>query len=368
MSMLLAGQVLGATWNPKVTLTNSNNAWAYGLTTVGTSTAVVVYTNNGRVNVRRSTNSGASWGPSVNFGSGDFPAVASAGSTVDVVWTQSGNFGQDAWLRYGRSANGGSSFGSSTLLASVNDPGSGAQIIAGVAHGPAGLVAVVWHELPSDLVRIRISTDGGNSFGSAQTLATISSSYVRPPMVAIGKGVVYVAYLVNDTNIEFRRSLDRGTSWSLANQLASDASYGDNIYALSLTASGSKAYLAYAAESGPSRWVRYRATADKGNTWTPAADLSSPSGFPSYKPVISLKGNVMRAVFQQCGNNSCTNSTVSYRQSGANWGTMETVSPSGPSWAEPAGVGFAGRIIVLYDAEHGTNPYLADSDVYVRTR
>lgn len=373
LSLVLAGQSMAATWNPKVRLTSSSNGMGFGLVTLGTSTAVAGYidTHGAGIYIRRSTSSGATWSARLKLAAHvTWGAIAGVGSSVDVVWTEDTDFNQDSSIRYARSGDGGMSFGAPVELAAVSDPAGGAGLVPGVARGPGGIVAVVWHEHPADLIRVRISNDGGATFGGVQTLATLSSGYFRPPMVAIGNGVIYVAYLATETSIELRRSLDGGANWTAAVQLASDVSYQQNIYAMSLTASRSHAYLAYSAENGSSRWVRYMRTIDKGSTWSPVADLSSPSGTASYKPVISLKGSVVRVAFTTCGNSSCTSSRVSYRQSsnGTTWTTVETASHSGPSWAEAKGVGYAGRIIVLYDAERYRSVYDYNSDVFVRTR
>jgi hypothetical protein len=86
LSLVLAGQSLAATWTT-VPLTSSGNTWAEGLVTLGSSTAVAVYSDTGAIFVRRSTNSGATWKAPLRLAaSGWNPAIAGRGTNVDVVW------------------------------------------------------------------------------------------------------------------------------------------------------------------------------------------------------------------------------------------------------------------------------------------
>jgi hypothetical protein len=355
LSLVLAGQAAAAAWSSPLALTSSGNGWAGDLVTLGASTAVAVYEDGGRVFVRRSTNSGASWAPRVRLSAdGQYPAISGRGSKVDVAWVRGHT------VRYARSTNSGASFGASVVLA---NPAFLAADQVDVARGPSGRVAVSWTEVSPGMgsdesrVRVRVSTNGGASFGKTKTLATSA----RGSTVAAGKGVIYVAYSKQNGSVQLRRSRDSGGSWTPATTITRNGEGAQ------LTASGAHAYIGYAQGSAAS-WVRYRRSTNKGATWTSPVNLSSSTGRPSYSLHMSLKSGVVRAAFERCLDAACDTSGVFYRQSsnGTSWTAAEKVSTDAGRDAHPAGVGFAGRIIVLYGIHVGLDGYL-DPNVYVRT-
>jgi hypothetical protein len=359
LSLLLVGQTLAVSWSSPIPLTSSGNGWAGGLVTLGASTAVAIYEDGGRVFVRRSTDSGVSWAPRLRLTTdGESPAIAARGSKVDAVWEQGGR------VRYARSTDSGASFGASRTLSPSPEPLWPFDLA--VARGPNGRVAVAWVEAQLGFgdafsrVRVRVSRDGGATFDKAKTLARGSTTFYLPS-VAVGKGVIYVAYS-SESRLRLRRSLDSGATWKAATTITSQ---GDGA---SLTASGSQAHIAYSEFNGSNTWVRTRRTTDKGKTWASPINLSSATGKPSYSPRLSLQGGVVRAAFERCLDSSCNTSGVFYRQSsnGTSWTSAEKVSTDAGRDAHPAGVGFAGRVIVLYGIHVGLDGYL-DPNVYVRS-
>ena len=236
-------------------------------------------------------------------------------------------------------------------------------------------MAVAWHQAPIDTfetntIQVRVSGNGGTSFDAPTTLASISADWMRPPAVAVGGGVIYVAYFINDTNVRLRRSLDGGVTWKPPVTVSNNGSVAMNIVALSAVAAGDRAYVAFTVENAGQTWTRYRRTANSGASWSSPIDLSVPSANPSLIPELALKAGVLHAAFEQCGDPSCATSAVYYRSSanGTTWSAAEKVSHNGPEWAYPGGVGFAGRIIVPYSADNGgTDPFGPNSDVFVRT-
>ena len=372
MSLVLSSQVVATTWTPKVALTNTSNGQGYGLATLNSSTAVAIFVDGSKTYTRRTTNSGGTWRPRVQISGGGtwFAAVAGKGTSVDAVWSRTTNFDQDGFLNYRRSTDSGATFAAATPIATMSDPGGFVLYAPAVARGPAGRVAIAWHELSTAINRfqIRVSTDGGATFGLAIPLAATTADYARPPTVAIGDGVIYVAYFVDATRVELRRSLDDGVTWSLPVTIASDAYPSGNIYALSMVANGTAAHFAYSAKSGSTEWVRYRRTADKGATWTAVSNLSPATGFKERRPSLSLAGGVVRAVYEACETSDCSSMRVTYRKrSSGGWSAEEEASHPTAQWATPAGVGYASRVIVVYDADHYRSPYVYNGDLYART-
>jgi hypothetical protein len=357
LTFVLASQSMAATWAQPVRLTSSGHTWAHGLVALGSSTVVAAYHESSQVLVRRSTDSGATWKAALRLAaSGWDPAISGRGSAVDVVWLKQNSGG--TVIRYARSTNSGASFLSAVRLS----PKTGRALWPSVARGPDGRVAVAWYDDSSAKVLVRVSTNGGASFASAKTMATVP--WASSPAVAIGKGVIYVAY--NDlSGVVVRRSTNSGSTWSSARPVAADHN-GDPLNPLSITAAGSQAYIAYTAGMGPEgTFVRYSRTIDKGKNWTSPANLSAPTALTSRSPKISLKGGVARVVFQRHLDEDGLTDAVFYRQSsnGTSWTTATRISvPTLTPEASPAGVGFATQIVVFYTGLEDS----MNSNVYVR--
>jgi hypothetical protein len=366
LSLLMAGQSLAASWGA-VPLTSSGTAMAEGLVTLGTSTAVAVYSDIDAVFVRRSTDSGATWKAPLRLAAtGWDAAIAGRGTKVDVVWIKVTSSAKV--VRYARSSDSGKTFRPSVRLS----PKAAIASFPSVARGPDGRVAVAWYDESSSKVRVRVSTNGGASFASGKTMATVPE--VSSPAVTIGKGVIYVAYndrsRPTDRGLVVRRSTNSGSTWSSARLVAADSN-GDPLSRVSITAEGGQAYIAYRAGMGPEgTFVRYSRTTDKGKNWTSPANLSSPAAFTSGSPRISLRSGVVRVVFERNLDENGSTGAVFYRQSanGTSWTAAEMVSvPTITPWAWPAGVGFAGKIIVLYTGWSPNEPWW-DNDVWAGTR
>jgi hypothetical protein len=350
LSLVLASQTMAATWGAPVALGQTSDlVHSVDLVALGSSTVVAVYAevdgfnpSESDVLARRSTDSGASWGSPIRItGKGRWPAISGRGSNVDVVWVA-----PNGRVRYARSTNSGKSFGASVALSpsgrSASDPS--------VARGPDGRVAVAWEEYLDELsgqvtVKVRASKNGGGSFGPAKVMTAVGS---QGSDVAIGKGVIYVAYHVGFDKLRVKRSLDSGTTWSSAAKVT-DRSWSDGV---SMTAVGRHAYVAYTTSRSGSNFfrARYRRTTNSGATWSSQMDLA-PATWETHAPDISLKGGVVRAVFNRCDNNwdYCDSDRVMYRESsnGTSWTTAQRVSPKSVETWGPR-VGFAGRIVVAY--------------------
>jgi hypothetical protein len=154
LSLVLATQAVAATWSQPTALTKSGKAHAGGVVTLGTSQVIAAYLNNGRVVVRRSTDSGATWLARQRLAkNARAPAIAGRGTNVDVVWVN-----KNGRVRYARSTNSGASFRPTVALSpefiKVRSPK--------VARGPNGLVVVAWTQQFAE-VHARISTNGGAS-------------------------------------------------------------------------------------------------------------------------------------------------------------------------------------------------------------
>jgi hypothetical protein len=350
LSLVLAGQSLAATWSGPIQLTTSGIAFAEGVATVGSSTVLAVYSEHSpempdfpfeyAVRLRRSVDSGATWAPHIELASKGFePDIAARGSKVDVVWTTGGR------VRYARSQNGGQAFGSTIALSPTGLPFA---VNPSVARGPNGLVAVAWENLNTQVAKVRVSTNGGASFGPMTNVASVA--YDLGVKVAVGDGAIHVGFAADFDELQVISSTDEGVSWSLPSTITNDL-YGihDDF---DLVAAGDLVYVAFTTESpaGDPR-VKLRGSTDSGANWTAETRLS-PAGWNAWEPDLSLTGGVLRAVFTRL-----SPQRVFYRESadGISWTAAEKVARPGYE----ASVGFATDIIVLYRIGTG--------DVFART-
>jgi len=338
LSLVVAGQAFAAhSWSGRISLSSSVLAYEYGVAGLNSNTAVAVLLqwngSNYDVATTRSVTSGTSWSaPSTIASRAASPAIAGRDPHVDVVWSHRGR------VIYARSDDDGATFGPHMRLSGRNFAGD-----LSVARGPGGLVVVAWQNGHTDKIKVRVSTDGGDSFGAATTFN--SHAQDMGTAVAAGNGVAYIAYKTKPSRLVVRRSTDGGASWSSATVATTDG-YGINDQ-LTLTASGSVAYLAYATNNSyhPAFGaIRYRRTLDSGASWSAERNIAPPkwkTGFPD----ISLQGSKLRAVFAR---KTSTGYGVYYRQSGngLHWSTIERVD--GHNALDPA-VTWAGNIIVVFE-------------------
>jgi len=280
-------------------------------------------------------------------------AIAGRGSNVDAVWIEKVSDPDTAEVRYARSSDRGASFPSSHVFAS---PSAGYPLDLSIARGNDATVAIAWTTKQGSwsIIRVRVSADGGDTFGPSATLAT---GLARDVKIAIGDGVIYAAFVARTSNgsrsVYVRRSFDGGSTWSARRKLGAKVYNGfslDVSTAPTLTAEGADAYLGFM--SGvPDGRVRlfFRGTADAGDSWTPVRRLTGPL---SYNPraEMTLQDGVLRVAYARCGNRFCDWQTIRYKESadGTHWSDSELV---GYSDVQPwvAGVGRAGKVMVMHD-------------------
>jgi len=345
LSVVLASQSLAATWSPAKQLTTSGTAFAEAVATVGSSTVLAIYVEHSpempdipfgyAVRIRRSVDSGATWQPPIQLSSDGLEAdIAARGSNVDAVWAQNKR------IRYAHSDDGGQTFGPSVALSPSGLPFSRNP---SVARGPNGLVAVTWENLNTQVAKIRISTDGGSTFGPMMNVADVA--YDMGVKVAVGNDVIHVAYAQEFDELRVVSSTDDGASWS-APEPISDELYG--VYEqFDIVANGTRAYLAFttANDFGVTA-VKYRGTADNGASW-PTAGVIAGTAANASEPSLALTGGVLRAVYSRR-----SPSRVFYRESpdGVSWSAAEKAAQPGYE----ASVGFASNIVILYRVGTGT--------------
>ncbi len=354
LSVLFSGHVAAADWvGPSTIWAEDGAVDATGLVALDNTTVAVAYsqrlTDGARdVWVRRSTDGGQAWAPptrvsrpgthSQTLGLG---GIGGYGQSVDAVWLESTSGGYSQ-VRYARSTDGAATFTSSVALSK-----SDSVSVPVVARGPNGVVAVLWHSRTSSQVFIRVSKNGGQTFARRQALfaTTEAFGYQRNFAVAVADGVIYVANS-NAMGIEIRRSFD-GSHWGRRTQVAwyrpelADIGY---TWPVSLTAEGNQAFVGFIRYTKNGFTPSYRRTTDRGASWSARSSLAPRHPELKYMllPLLSLRDGVVRTIFGV--------SEVLYREShdGLTWTTAERVDANAFHPA-PVGVGFTDRVVVVYD-------------------
>jgi len=262
----------GVTFTDLGALTSATDDFGYPFLARNAMTGTIYLTTlagNGGVQVSRSINGGLNFFPPVNATSGvpnpvfDRMVIAvdnfAGGGTAYLLGT---DFSTDA-IRFFRSTSDGTTWLPSTGVIIVNGVQSNGPF---VAVAPRHNVFAFWFEpgVPQRL-RVRRSTDLGNTFGAAVTVATLS---ITAPSGDLGlggfgtnaflqavvnpvNGNIYVIYPDNPAggdraDIFFRQSTDSGATWGAAVRVNDDATPRDQWQpTLAVTPDGSRLFVGW---------------------------------------------------------------------------------------------------------------------------
>ena len=357
LSLLVAGQVSAASWRAPFPLTDAVISRFGDIVGLGGSNAVATYTESidsseaDELYTRRTTNGGKAWSaPLLITNDGGSPAIAGLGPIVDLVFNSS-----NGRVRYARSDDGGQTFGASMALS----PKGRFAWRPAVAHGPDGLVAVAYEDVQNGNIYVRVSHNDGMTFDSADLLADNGNE--NGVGVAIGDGVIYVAYGIDGSRLKLRRSTNEGATWKKAQTIA-NGQWDDGI---SLTAAGQQAYIAFTLDNEFPEFSRvwYRRTTDGGASWAQARPMA-PADWTTYNPDIVIENGAVHAVFARCITDIdyCFYELAYYTGStnGTTWPVRNRITPDSLYAAYFPKVAFAGKILALYigDSEEHTRPYV----------
>ena len=328
-----------------------------GIVRTGAASALVVWEDGRAVYARRTADGGRTWSPRSTLVSGveHYPSVAGVGRDVDLAYVQSVRCPTDGSrarrLFYRRSADGGETWGPARAMTSACS-----QIAdQDVARHAGGRVSVVWTGLYSGQMFTRTSTDGGTTFGSARSAGRTGNSepgprtfYGADPALAIGDGVMYLAYTAGPDVLAVRHSRNGGATWSSPVQFA--ASTGPAF--ASLVAAESRAILGYSSTASGHSLATYRRTVDRGGTWSGPRPLvpATREEFSS-SPRFAYQQGLLAALVKH---GSPGASPVWHLQStdfGATWSARSRVSiaHTGRPDPDPGGVAILdGRHVALY--------------------
>ena len=376
--LVVAWPVGAITWETpsQVSSGGLSAAWRGSLVATGASSAVVTDRDStpdpAAIFTRHTTDGGDTWSTPYHLSTAgvervDHASLAAAGQTVDAIWSEGTDcFFGPCVLHYARSVNGANSFGASKALSGAAGLALTSQVVRS-----GTLVVVAWTDGLTGKIWSRVSVNGGTSFKAAKLIATTTNgqAYFRDGYVsvAIGTGVIQLAYLQNGTTLRLRRSTDKGTTWKTAQTLASNAFHGSTP---SMAASGGRTVITWVARAGAKYWIAARRSTDKGAHWATAVKVTPQSTAQVDSPTLAVAGSMWRVAYMRCAAACATASkSVVYLRASTNggsaWGAASRVSRAEDGVANPVGVAYAGLVLVAYSAFTQPTPDTILAKVYV---
>jgi hypothetical protein len=144
---------------------------------------------------------------------------------------------------------------------------------------------------PSPWIALRVSSDGGATFGSARPLCACKGSGQFDPIVEVvpNTGHVYSLYM-NGYNVVFQKSTNRGQTWSAPVKTYGNVSWNDKPV-MTTSADGQHVYVSW---NGPQSGDPYVAVShDAGQTWTQTQLVNGPRYFFAYDATTLPNGTVV---------------------------------------------------------------------------
>jgi hypothetical protein len=351
LTLVLIQQAAAIAWTDPVYVLGSTPLHKYGpksMAVTGTQRVHVFLTDpeGGWVSdavYRRSGDGGLTWADAVILGqrgdgeSAEAMAIRRFGlSTLDALWAREGH------LYLSTSLNNGFAWADPVDVAPQS--GAGAADVARFAD----VVAVVWANYPYD-VRVKVSTDGGETFGPATTLGShdVDQEEWGSPTVINKNGTITVAWIEkwsifgDPARLVIRRSTNGGATWRPRQVVAE----GLRPYtALSMLGAGANKIVVGYTREGQDGRVVVRRSFDKGAHWGEELVVG---GLESEDISLAYRGGALRATY-------ITGNDVKFKTStdfGLTWSPSSILSPlPGDEYTKAGSVGALadGRSVVTY--------------------
>ncbi len=213
----------GTTWSANRRLTwTSGSSWTPAIAVNGDKNVYVVWyedmPGNSEIYFKKSTDGGANWTTNMRltyntgWSYGPDIAVDSLGR-LHVVWFDSTT--GDHEIYYKKSSNGGTNWTASRQLTN----NAGLSYCPRIAAFSTNSLHLVWSDSTPGVTEIyyKKSSDGGANWSTSKRLTWTSGDSVNPDIAVDSSGNPHVAWRDNtpgNEEIYYKRSADKGTSWS----------------------------------------------------------------------------------------------------------------------------------------------------------
>jgi hypothetical protein len=247
----------------------------------------------------------AQWEPDVRLTTDDSvsrtPNVAADSSgTIHVAWSDDRNGGRNhADIFYKRSTDRGTTWFPDTNLTS--DP-SDSRFPVLATSGSA--VHLLWQNkgVPNWELHYRRSTDRGTTWSRDTILSEVTSDTSEswdPTLTASGTAVhaAWADARDGSPEIYYKRSLDGGTSWGPDTRLTFDPGFS---MSPSIAASGSTVHLVWSDDRSGNDNIYYKRSTDAGGTWDPDKSLTQFLSAAT-DPAVSASGSLVHLVWVNDG-------------------------------------------------------------------
>jgi hypothetical protein len=220
---------------------------------------------------------------------------------------------------------------------------------------------------PVPWMSLRISTNGGSTFGTARPLCACKGSWQYDPIIEVVKntGAVYATYL-NGFNTVFTKSTNHGQTWSAPVAVYGNVSWTDKPV-LATSASGRDVFISWNGPNGGDPWMSV--SHDFGVTWTQTKLDDSTRYYFAYDAAVLPNGAIVfsESSIDYSGPGGSAVGVVEHRafvssNNGATWTNVlvDTVPVGEPCTAAGCGSDFyLGHSGVSADAS-GTLTYVYD--------
>ena len=268
---------------------------------------------------------------------------------VVAAWTDPVATGKWA-VAVARSADDGKTWGAPTTLA----PGPVRRDSLTLTTDGGRRVAASWADQNTEEIVLRVSTDGGVTFGNAVSIGT-SSSHSRPSLAYAGATLV-AAWQAQDNSVVTRRNATGGSgAWTAQVKLG----HGSSDSGASVSTRGSTVVVAYTI-GAPGEWrAAVHVSSDRGAHWSRARNT------PATGDVLEAGATLLPRASQIELYGACNTGTVDVvcvRRSidnGLTWGPSSRLSAaSGDSFLTGAARGTRSLVLYYSFAGGGTDPTL----------
>ncbi len=223
-------------------------------------------------------------------------------NNIFITWT---SFGPQPGIKFRKGTNNGTNW-SATVNVGDNTSGQGSN----VCSGTGGQIYVVW---AANGIRFDKSLNGGTSFGTDYQLSSVTNTGESYPFIACNysnrptRGHVYVVWADNrngNFDVFFQRSTNAGTNWLAqpvrVNDVTTNNQYwpavqcdtNGNLFAIYLDtrvgASQINSYIAYSTDNGDN-WINQRLSDSSFTDQEPNSDVR----FGDYIQVDAFAGKVI---------------------------------------------------------------------------
>ena len=290
----------GVTWTANMRLTNSaGDSYLPAIAVNGSNIYVVWFEHTpgkNEIYIKRSFNGGDTWTPDkriiTNAGDAYPPAIAVNGPIIYVIWSDRASPPDSPDLHFKQSRDGGATWERSKR---ITDNAGGSCAAAMAVDGST--LHVVWQDdTPgNNEIYFKRSVNGGVTWGRDKRL-TNNSAHSYLPAIAVDGSNIYVVwanYSQGNYQLYLRRSIDGGDTWTPYTQLTNKADYS---FYPAIAVNGSNVYVVWADDTPGNNRIYFKRSENRGVTWTTDTQLTGNAN-GSIDPAIAVNGSTIYLVW-----------------------------------------------------------------------